>query len=80
MPEMEGPEAIRMLRQTGFRRPIYSFTASDAKADLALLEEAGSDGVLSKPVDRNKLYELLASCLEHEEEAQPESDQGRRMN
>ncbi len=63
MPLMEGPEAIRMLRQTGYTRPIYSFTASDSKDDLDELASAGSDGIVSKPVDRKKLYEVLAKYL-----------------
>jgi PAS domain S-box-containing protein len=66
MPEMEGPDAIRMLRQAGFRRPIYSFTASDSKDDLDCLKKAGSDGVLPKPVDRMRLYDLLGRYLQSE--------------
>ncbi len=73
MPEMEGPDAIRMLRQAGYRRPIYSFTASDSKDDLAVLEAAGSDGVLAKPVDRYKLFELLEKFLEPEGEEEIET-------
>jgi PAS domain S-box-containing protein len=64
MPEMEGPDAIRMLRQAGFRKPIYSFTASDSKEDLESLKHAGSDGVLPKPVDRARLYDLLGRYLQ----------------
>lgn len=73
MPEMEGPDAIRMLRQAGFRRPIYSFTASDSKDDLDSLKQAGSDGVLAKPVDRTKLYELLGRYLSNPNKDEPES-------
>lgn len=63
MPVMEGPEAIRMLRQTGYTRPIYSFTASDSSDDLDELRQAGSNGIVNKPVDRKKLYEVLGQHL-----------------
>ncbi len=73
MPEMDGPDAITLLRQAGYRRPIYSFTASDLKEDLESLAKSGSDGVLAKPVDRNRLYRLLGKYLVNESD----SDQSR---
>ncbi|MCG8614403.1 MAG: response regulator [Pseudomonadales bacterium] len=73
MPEMEGPDAIRMLRQTGFRRPILAFTASDCKDDLQEFHSAGCDGVLAKPVDRKALYDVLGNHLKKVTE-QPKDD------
>ncbi|PIE43021.1 MAG: histidine kinase [Gammaproteobacteria bacterium] len=67
MPEMEGPEAIKMLRKAGFRRPIYCFTATDAKDDLDELKAAGSDGVLKKPVNGSRLYEIVGRYLNRAE-------------
>jgi len=58
MPEMDGPEATRMLRQTGFRRPIIAFTAGD-EAEVDELQKAGCDGVLYKPIDSGQLQVLL---------------------
>jgi len=47
----------------GLSSPVYSFTASDAKDDLDELKSAGSDGVLEKPVNRQKLYEVVGRYL-----------------
>ncbi|XOZ32642.1 response regulator [Halomonadaceae bacterium KBTZ08] len=62
MPEMDGPEATRMLRQTGFRRPIIAFTAGD-EAEVDALREAGCEGVLHKPIDSEQLRMLLQKHL-----------------
>lgn len=62
MPELDGLQATRILRQQGFRKPIIAVTAN------ALLEErmhclhAGCDDHLAKPVSRAK---LLRKILEH---------------
>lgn len=62
MPEMNGPEATRLLRQTGFRRPIIAFTAGDQQ-EIDELQEAGCDGVLTKPINGERLQTLLQKYL-----------------
>ena len=62
MPEMDGPGATRMLRQTGFRRPIIAFTAGD-ETEVDELQKAGCDGVLYKPIDSGQLQVLLQKHL-----------------
>jgi PAS domain S-box-containing protein len=62
MPELDGVEATRLLRQTGFQRPVIAFTAGDQCENEALLE-AGCDGVLSKPIDRDHLLATLNRYL-----------------
>ena len=63
MPEMNGPEAISLLRQTGFSRPILAFTASDGSEDLSLMTGAGCNGVVEKPVKIAQLYQALSEHL-----------------
>ncbi|WP_376770958.1 response regulator [Marinobacter arenosus] len=63
MPGMDGVDATRLLRQTGFRRPIIAFTAGDQKETDALLD-AGCDGVLDKPIDNTHLQALLERFLQ----------------
>jgi CheY-like chemotaxis protein/HPt (histidine-containing phosphotransfer) domain-containing protein len=62
MPEMDGPDATRMLRQTGFQRPIVAFTAGDQQ-EIDALREAGCDGVLHKPINDRQLVCLLRRHL-----------------
>lgn len=75
MPEMDGPEATRMLRQTGFRRPIIAFTAGD-ESEVDDLQKAGCDGVLHKPIDSGQLRVLLQKHLGGGESAEAESESG----
>ncbi len=63
MPEMNGPEATALLRQTGFNRPIYAFTASDDSADISDMMNAGCVGVVEKPVRLDQLYKILCEHL-----------------
>ena len=51
MPVMDGPEAIRILRNTPetAKTPIYVLTAYSDEKTLAMCEEAGADGYFTKP-------------------------------
>jgi len=64
MPEMNGPEAITLLRQTGFRRPILAFTASDEAQEIAVMMKAGCNGVVEKPIKLNQLYQEVSKHLQ----------------
>ncbi|MBZ0335442.1 7TM diverse intracellular signaling domain-containing protein [Marinobacter sp. AL4B] len=62
LPGMDGVDATRLLRQTGFRRPIIAFTGGDQSETDALIS-AGCDGVLRKPTDYTHLQALLDRYL-----------------
>jgi CheY-like chemotaxis protein len=64
MPEMDGLEATRMIRQrVGPNQsvPIIGLTANAMQADLDACRAAGMNDVLTKPIDRK----LLAVCMNH---------------
>jgi len=63
MPEMDGPEVTKLLRQTGFSRPILAFTASDDKKEYGMMMEAGCNGIVDKPVNPDQLYKVLSEHL-----------------
>ncbi len=63
MPKMNGYEATRTLREKGFDLPIIALTANVMKGDSEKCAEAGCDGFLSKPVEVEKLFELLGTFL-----------------
>ncbi len=77
MPGMDGVDATRMLRQTGFRRPIMAFTAGDQSENDALLR-AGCDGVINKPIDRDRLIATLRRYFVEQDESvlASESEEG----
>jgi PAS domain S-box-containing protein len=64
MPEMDGLEATRRIRAAelaagGARTPIVALTANAFSDDRDACIAAGMDGFLTKPLDRERLAELL---------------------
>ncbi len=64
MPELDGIETTKRIRereaQSGGRRtPIFALTANAVVEDRYACFEAGMDGFLVKPLDRDRLAELL---------------------
>jgi PAS domain S-box-containing protein len=62
MPEMDGYEATRLLRERGYSKPIFALTANAMAEDSARCKEAGCDEYLSKPINRGLLISMLAKC------------------
>jgi DNA-binding response OmpR family regulator len=62
MPELDGFQAIRMIREeAGTRMPIIAVTAMDGARDLSI--RAGADDFISKPVDTRALLAKVRECL-----------------
>ena len=61
MPEMDGYEAIPIIKAISKRRstPVISVTAQAMVGDREKCLAAGADGYISKPVDVDKLLELI---------------------
>lgn len=61
MPEMDGYEAIPIIKGISKRRstPVISVTAQAMVGDREKCLAAGADGYVSKPVDVDKLLELI---------------------
>ena len=63
MPELDGIEATRRIRDAeagGTRTPIVALTANAFNEDQEACLAAGMDAFLTKPLDRERLAELLA--------------------
>jgi PAS domain S-box-containing protein len=68
MPEMNGIEATRLIRETfGEKRPvIVALTAEALEGDEQRFLNAGFDNYLSKPLQPQKLQKILEAIVPHE--------------
>ena len=69
MPEMDGPTATALLRQTGCNVPIIALTANVGSDDRQRCIDAGCNDFLSKPIDRQRFYSVLSKFLQSDGEA-----------
>ena len=63
MPNLNGYDATRQLRSQGVKTPIIAVTANAMTGDEQKCMDVGCDGYLPKPIDRNKLDELVGQHL-----------------
>ncbi len=63
MPKMNGYEATQALRQQKIDLPIIALTANAMKGDSEKCLEAGCNGYMPKPVNKDLLYSTLAEHL-----------------
>ena len=72
MPEMNGFEATSLIRQqemnTTKRTPIIALTAHVMKDYDKICIENGMDGYVSKPIDREALYQEIINLTQRRKE------------
>ncbi|WP_293860438.1 response regulator transcription factor [uncultured Alsobacter sp.] len=49
LPDMDGREAVKLMRKSGFRSPVIMLTGHDSDADTVLGLEAGANDYVVKP-------------------------------
>jgi DNA-binding response OmpR family regulator len=49
LPDMDGREAVKLLRKSGFKAPVIMLTGHDTDADTILGLEAGANDYVTKP-------------------------------
>jgi CheY-like chemotaxis protein/HPt (histidine-containing phosphotransfer) domain-containing protein len=63
MPNMNGYEATKALRKEGLKTPIVALTAYAMKGDDVNCFAAGCDDYISKPIENDKLLQILNKHL-----------------
>jgi len=63
MPVMGGIEATKIIRDTGSKIPIIALTANAMKEDVQLTKEVGMNEHLNKPIDLERLFEVLLTFV-----------------
>ena len=66
MPVMDGMEALELMRSTACETPVIAFTAQVFDHEVSQLLELGFNAWLAKPIDRQKLNEILATFLDNQ--------------
>ena len=69
MPNVDGIEATRTLREQGHTLPIIALTANVMQKHRDAFNEAGCDGFLGKPIDKSELRKVLKNHLSQGQQA-----------
>ena len=70
MPNLDGLEATRILRQRGYTTPVVAMTAHALKGDRDHAFKIGLSGYLTKPIRPNALHSELGTWLNAAPEAE----------
>ena len=79
MPEMDGYEATRLLRDRGYGGPIVALTANAMSDDSNRCRTAGCNEYLTKPIDRALLIRTIAAHVDTKAAAERRSRAQRRF-
>jgi CheY-like chemotaxis protein len=60
MPIMDGMEATKLIKKMS-TMPVIAVSASVLDSDRNLFQQAGMDGYVPKPIDKDKIEAILSS-------------------
>ena len=63
MPRMDGIEATKIIRESGYSHPIVALTANALAGQAAIFMERGFDDFISKPIDIRQLNLVLNKLI-----------------
>ena len=63
MPEMDGMEATRILRERGVRTPIIAMTAHAMQGDREKCIRAGMSAYVSKPIQPDEVFQAIEDAV-----------------
>jgi DNA-binding response OmpR family regulator len=70
LPDMDGREAVKLLRKGGFKAPIIMLTGHDTDADTILGLEAGANDYVTKPFRFAVLLARIRAQLRQHEQSE----------
>lgn len=70
LPDMDGREACKVLRKTGFKSPIIMLTGNSADADMILGLDAGANDYITKPFKFAVLLARIRAQLRQHEQSE----------
>jgi two-component system CheB/CheR fusion protein len=63
MPEMDGYQAVRLLREEGYDAPIVALTSHTMVGERAKCLRAGCDEYATKPIDKDAFLKITFRFL-----------------
>ena len=70
LPDMDGREAVKQLRKSGFKSPIIMLTGNDSDADQILGLDAGANDYITKPFKFAVLLARIRAQLRQHEQSE----------
>lgn len=70
LPDMDGREAVKQLRKSGFKPPIIMLTANDSDADQILGLDSGANDYVTKPFKFAVLLARIRAQLRQHEQSE----------
>ncbi len=70
LPDMDGREAVKLLRKSGFKGPIVMLTGNDSDADQILGLDAGANDYVTKPFKFAVLLARIRAQLRQHEQSE----------
>src|SRR5882762_1038813 len=70
LPDMDGREAVKLLRRGGFKAPVIMLTGQDSESDTILGLEAGANDYVTKPFRFAVLLARIRAQLRQHEQSE----------
>ena len=70
LPDMDGREAVKLLRKGGFKAPVIMLTGQDTESDTILGLEAGANDYVTKPFRFAVLLARIRAQLRQHEQSE----------
>ena len=70
LPDMDGREAVKILRRDGFKSPILMLTGHDSDADEILGLESGANDYITKPFRFSVLLARIRAALRQHDQSE----------